>query len=126
MIWFFAVLTVLLMGGIAAVAAGKGRSLAPEYDDRPESVVPGDRQLLGQDLRTIRFPLAFRGYRMAEVDALLDRVARQLDDSGAEPRPGWAPSPRLEEISSQTSLPTFSEQTLTNARIEVTVEELDD
>ena len=31
------------------------------------------------DLRRVRFSLAFRGYRMSEVDALLDRLARQLE-----------------------------------------------
>jgi DivIVA domain-containing protein len=31
------------------------------------------------DLRRIRFPLAFRGYRMAEVDALIDRLAEELE-----------------------------------------------
>jgi DivIVA domain-containing protein len=39
------------------------------------------------DLRRIRFPLAFRGYRMAEVDALLERLAeeREAADRGTEP-----------------------------------------
>jgi DivIVA domain-containing protein len=34
--------------------------------------------LRAEDLRQVRFPLAFRGYRMSEVDALLDRLADQL------------------------------------------------
>jgi DivIVA domain-containing protein len=28
----------------------------------------------------VRFSLAFRGYRMSEVDALLERLAAQVDD----------------------------------------------
>jgi DivIVA domain-containing protein len=31
------------------------------------------------DLRRVRFTTAFRGYRMAEVDALLDRLSAELE-----------------------------------------------
>ena len=75
--WFFAILLVLVMGAIAMVAAGRGTPLAPTYDDRPDVSVPAGT-LRGDDLRRVRFSLAFRGYRMSEVDALLDRVAAQL------------------------------------------------
>jgi DivIVA domain-containing protein len=47
------------------------------YDDRPDAVVPADGPLAADDLRRVRFSLAFRGYRMSEVDALLDRLARE-------------------------------------------------
>ena len=77
MMWFFAVLIVLAMGGVAVVAAGRGAPLAPEYDDRPDASVPADRPLTPEDLRRVRFSLAFRGYRPAEVDALLDRLAQE-------------------------------------------------
>ncbi len=94
MMWFFAILLVLVMGAIAMVAAGRGTPLAPEYDDRPDASVPAGR-LVGDDLRRVRFSLAFRGYRMSEVDALLDRVAAQLetDDAGAPGEPE-DPQPR--------------------------------
>jgi DivIVA domain-containing protein len=49
--------------------------------------VPGDRPLRAEDLRRVRFSLAFRGYRMSEVDALLDRLATELDRPSDE-RPG--------------------------------------
>lgn len=84
MMWFFAILIVLAMGGIAVVAAGRGTPMQPAYDDRPDSLVPAQGDLVGEDLRRVRFPLAFRGYRMAEVDTLLDRVAAQLE-AGAKP-----------------------------------------
>lgn len=80
--WFFAILLVLVMGAIAMVAAGRGTPLAPTYDDRPDVSVPAGT-LRGDDLRRVRFSLAFRGYRMSEVDALLDRVAAQLEADGA-------------------------------------------
>ena len=43
MMWFFAILLVLLMGGIAMVAAGRGTPMAAAYDDRPDALVPGRR-----------------------------------------------------------------------------------
>jgi DivIVA domain-containing protein len=88
MMWFFAVLIVLAMGGIAVVAAGRGSPMAQVYDDRPDATVPAEGVLSAQDLRRVRFSLAFRGYRMAEVDALLDRLAREKDDAELDPGPG--------------------------------------
>jgi DivIVA domain-containing protein len=41
--------------------------------------VPASGPLTGEDLRRVRFSLAFRGYRMSEVDALLDRMATDLE-----------------------------------------------
>lgn len=79
MMWFFAILIVLAMGGIAAVASGRGTPLAPEYDDRPDSTVPADRALTGQDVRAVRFSTAWFGYRKSEVDQLLRRLAEEID-----------------------------------------------
>jgi DivIVA domain-containing protein len=83
MMWLFAVLIVLAMGGVALVASGRGGSMAPAYDDRPDVVLPDERPLGARDLRTVRFPLAVRGYRMSEVDALLARLATELEDREA-------------------------------------------
>lgn len=84
MIWVFAILIVLVMGGVAVVAAGRGEPMAPAYDDRPDALVPAERPLSGEDLKRVRFSLAFRGYRMAEVDALLERLAAQLEPAAEE------------------------------------------
>ena len=54
---------------------GKGAPLAEAYDDRPDATVPANGPLSADDLRRVRFSLALRGYRMSEVDALLDRLA---------------------------------------------------
>ena len=95
--WVFAILVVLAMGGVALVAAGRGAPLAEEYDDRPDRWCPATGALAAEDLRRVRFSLAFRGYRMSEVDALLDRLARERD-AAADPevprhpeRPGDEP-----------------------------------
>lgn len=79
MIWFTTVLVVLAMGGIALVASGRGAPMVEEHPDRPDTLVPGEGHLGAADLRRVRFPLAFRGYRMAEVDALLDRLAEEME-----------------------------------------------
>jgi len=79
MMWFFAILIVLAMGAIAVIAAGRGTPMARAYDDRPDATVPRDGLLEAEDLRRVRFSLAFRGYRMSEVDALLGRLAREKE-----------------------------------------------
>lgn len=83
MMWLFAIMVVLAMGGVAMVAAGRGGSMPPAHDDRPDLALPTDRPIGAHDLRTVRFPLALRGYRMSDVDALLARLATELED-----RPG--------------------------------------
>lgn len=85
--WFFAILVVLALGGVALVAAGRGAPLTEVYDDRPDATVPAAGPLRSEDLRRVRFSLAVRGYRMSEVDALLDRLARELDEREQPPVP---------------------------------------
>lgn len=79
MMWVFAVLIVLAMGGVAMLAAGHGEPMTPAYDDRPDALVPAQRKIEAGDLRKVRFSLAFRGYRMSEVDALLTRLAAEME-----------------------------------------------
>ncbi len=90
MTWFFAVLIVLAMGGVAVVASGRGAPLGTSYDDRPDVRLPADRPVTGADLRALRFNTAVRGYRASEVDALIDRLAAELDDGEvAQPADTW-------------------------------------
>ncbi|MGZ4429250.1 MAG: DivIVA domain-containing protein [Nocardioidaceae bacterium] len=84
MTWLFAILIVLLMGAVAVVATGRGGSMGETFDDRPDSRVQADGPLTPTDLRRVRFTTAFRGYRMSEVDALLDRLAAEMEPP--EPR----------------------------------------
>jgi DivIVA domain-containing protein len=81
--WVFAVMVVLALGGVAVVAAGRGAPMDPAYDDAPDSLVPAEGPLTADDLRRVRFPIALRGYRMAEVDALLDRLAEEREEAEA-------------------------------------------
>ena len=79
MTWLFAFVAVAVMGVAVVVATGRGTSMRPEPPDRPDVVVATDRPLTAQDLREARFTTAFRGYRMEEVDALLDRLVTELE-----------------------------------------------
>jgi DivIVA domain-containing protein len=87
MTWFFAIVIVVAMGIIAVVAAGSGGGLAETFDDRSDSRVQADGPLTARDIQSVRFTTAFRGYRMSEVDALLDRLSAELD-SPEEGTPG--------------------------------------
>ena len=87
MSWVFAILIVALMGAVAVVATGRGGTMAEVYDDRPDVLVPSDRPLTAGDLRALRFTTALRGYRMAEVDALIDRLVEELERRPPEPGP---------------------------------------
>ena len=85
MMWVFAILVVLAMGGVAMFASGRGAPLARVYDDRPDALVPSDTPIGPEDLRRVRFSIAFRGYRMSEVDALLDRLAAEQEREAEAP-----------------------------------------
>lgn len=85
--WLLAALVVLALAGVAVTAAGRGAVMAAAEHDRPDLDLP-DR-LGASDLRRVRFSVALRGYRMSEVDELLDRLAAQLDvDTGEGPEAG--------------------------------------
>ena len=84
MSWFFAVLIVLLIGAVAVVASGRGSTLGPAYDDRADVRLPAEGPVTGDDLRGLRLNTAVRGYRASEVDALLERLAAQLDEQSEE------------------------------------------
>ena len=84
MMWFFSVVVVAAMGVVAVVAAGRGGSMREVYRDRPDSTVPAEGPLTADDLRRLRLNTGFRGYDVAEVDALLDRLVDQLEEAGQE------------------------------------------
>jgi DivIVA domain-containing protein len=72
-----AILAVL--GGIAMVATGRGAAMPDADPDRaPYGVLPEDEGIGGADVERLRFSLAFRGYRMDEVDDVLDRLTDEL------------------------------------------------
>jgi DivIVA domain-containing protein len=76
--WFFALIVVLLIGAVAVVASGRWGAMSETYDDRPDVLVPARHALTAEDIESSRFAVGVRGYRMDEVDTLLERVAREV------------------------------------------------
>jgi hypothetical protein len=46
--------------------------------DQPPFELPLDRRLVRSDLDSVRIPVAVRGYRFAETDELIDRLAAEI------------------------------------------------
>ncbi|MFI6844699.1 DivIVA domain-containing protein [Kitasatospora sp. NPDC050467] len=113
MFWVIVVAMAVVVGGAALVALGGGGSLPEAVQDRIAARLPQDRPLSRDDVDGIRLPMAVRGYRMDEVDDVLDRLGAELayrdariaeleavatvrgaveatacPDAGAEPLPG--------------------------------------
>ncbi len=72
-------LGILVLGGVAVVAAGRGEGLTAAEPDRPDLALPADGPLARADVDQVRFSVGLRGYRMDEVDDVLDRLALDLE-----------------------------------------------
>jgi DivIVA domain-containing protein len=55
-----------------------GEQIAPALRDEPPWELPAERVLTADDVDAVRLPVALRGYRFAEVDILLERLAYEL------------------------------------------------
>ena len=79
---------VLVVGGLlflgASLLMGRGETQPPAEPGRSPLELPDDRPVLGDDVRALRLSPAFRGYRMSEVDWLIDQFASILDERDAE------------------------------------------
>ena len=62
---------------VAALAVGRFDRMAPAPPDSPHRGL-GDGPVTAEDVAATRFSMALRGYRMAEVDAVLARLAEEL------------------------------------------------
>ena len=82
------VVGVLVVGGLlflgASILLGRGETQPPAELDRSPVELPDDRPVTADDVRALRISAAFRGYRMTEVDWLLDQFALVLEERDAE------------------------------------------
>ncbi|WP_432491586.1 DivIVA domain-containing protein [Kineococcus gypseus] len=77
-------LVLLAVGAVAAVATGRvGGALGPAVTDRPYRGLP-EGPVLASDVDEVRFTPALRGYRMDEVDAVLDRLREEIRERDEE------------------------------------------
>jgi DivIVA domain-containing protein len=78
----FVAIGLLVAAGIVLVAVGIFPTPVPPLPDRAIAELPFDK-LAKADLDDVRFGVGLRGYRMDEVDGLLDRVAGELAERAA-------------------------------------------
>jgi DivIVA domain-containing protein len=82
------VVGVLVVGGLlflgASLLLGRGETQPPAELDRSPVELPDDRPVTADDVRALRISPVFRGYRMSEVDWLLDQFALVLEERDAE------------------------------------------
>ena len=78
--WFIAAVAVVALGVAAVVAAGGGGSMPKDPVRDTYAMAVSDEPLDGTAVRGLRFGVALRGYAMDQVDAVLDRLAAELDE----------------------------------------------
>lgn len=82
------VVGVLVVAGLlflgAALLLGRGETRPPADLDRSPVALPADRPVTADDVRALQLTVTVRGYRMVEVDWLLDQFALVLEDRDAQ------------------------------------------
>ncbi len=71
------VIVAAVVFAVAALAVGRFDRLTPAPPDSASVGLPAETVTAG-DVTRLRFAMALRGYRMAEVDAVLLRLAEEL------------------------------------------------
>ena len=109
MVWvFFIVVAVLLVGGFAALVTGRigYDPMAPATTTQADPVL--SEHFPASEVSTVRFATAvlgeplwnmeMRGYRMDQVDAVLDQLQARIAELEAaqDPRDVAAPTPRAD------------------------------
>ncbi|WP_236240103.1 DivIVA domain-containing protein [Streptomyces sp. CC228A] len=85
MFWFLAVAMVVVVAAVTVAVIGGGQS-EPLPEAAPEHLVdplPVSRPVSRADIEAMRLPMAVRGYRMVDVDDVLDRLAAELAERDA-------------------------------------------
>ncbi|WP_340558253.1 DivIVA domain-containing protein [Streptomyces sp. GSL17-111] len=91
MFWFLLLAMLVVVGSVTLAVIGsadgtghtvRGGLTDPEPDRLPV-FLPQDRPLGRADVAGLRLPLALRGYRMDEVDDVLDRLGAELAERDA-------------------------------------------
>ncbi|HEV7824204.1 MAG TPA: DivIVA domain-containing protein [Mycobacteriales bacterium] len=90
----------LIVFGAVAFTLGKASGLDPANPDSAPYDLPQDAEVTPADVGAVRFDVVLRGYRMDQVDAVLERLSDDLrvrDETiralRAEVRDGRVPEP---------------------------------
>lgn len=85
MFFFLMIALVVVVAAVTlAVIGGGSEAVLPEAEpDRVADGLPETRPVVREDIDALRLPVAPRGYRMAEVDDVLERLAAELADRDA-------------------------------------------
>ncbi len=79
----FLLAAILVIGAGTMLAVGRLGELPDVEPDRAPLALPDDRPMARQDVDGVRFAVGMRGYRMDEVDDVLDRLAAEVDQRDA-------------------------------------------
>ncbi|MEU9285229.1 DivIVA domain-containing protein [Streptomyces sp. NPDC048275] len=85
MFLFLVVALAVVVAAVTLSVVGGGES-APLPEATPERLddrLPADRPVNRADVEALRFPLAARGYRMADVDDALGRLGAEIAERDA-------------------------------------------
>jgi len=78
------VLTVLVVGGLlflgGSLLLGRGETRPPADPDRSPVELPDGRPVTADDVRGLRVSVTARGYRMTEVDWVLEQLASVIEE----------------------------------------------
>lgn len=85
MFFFLMIALVVVVAAVTlAVIGGGSEAVLPEAEpDRVADGLPETRPVVRADIDALRLPVAPRGYRMAEVDDVLERLAAELAERDA-------------------------------------------
>ena len=105
----FILLAAIVILGLALVLAGRiDPAMAP--GDRPGPPELPEQPWTSADVRAMRFRVGLRGYRMEDVDAMLDALADRLAaevSAGADGAPG-SPEPEAAPAGAEAERPATS------------------
>ena len=73
----FVVVAAVVVFAVAAAAVGHGDGLEEPFPDMERPYLP-DGKVEPVDIDDVHFAVTFRGYRMDQVDSVLDRLAEEL------------------------------------------------
>lgn len=93
MIWFLLISLIVVIAAVGLTVVGgddergyPGRASGGLADAPPDQLyepLPAHRPVARADVDTLRLPMAPRGYRMRDVDEVLDRLAAELAERDA-------------------------------------------